>query len=395
MKPRTTIVLFSSGLVLAFAAVAGAQHGAEYLNQRLGQVQAQFAAGYQLAGAVQTGKLPAKGSKVHSFALDAGKCYRAIAVGDADVQNLDVTLAVGRGPELARDTATDNVAVASYCPEAATTVDARVTAVAGRGEYAIAIYSGVGEGRAPAAASLEGRLAVAGQTHARGYDPFGEVQRGTLTADGSQSYVVQVTRGSCYRFLAVGGDGVQDIDLHAFVGGARVASDTGHDANPIASYCAPADGRAEVRLHMYRGGGEFAYRTFKARAEGGPVGAIPVGGGSDFVATKMRDTHAKVGQGRAAVTPLRRGRLQTSKSCTWAVDLDGGHCYTVIAVGSPSAHDIDLSLLDPSGNRVAEDAEGSVNVRTASTCPPFPGPHRVTVRMTAGYGAFGVQVFGQ
>jgi hypothetical protein len=187
---------------------------------------------------------------------------------------------------------------------------------------------------------------------------------------------------------------VQDIDLHAFVGGARVASDTGHDASPVAAYCAPADGRAEVRLHMYRGGGEFAYRTYKARAEGGPVAAIPVGGGTDFVATKMRETHAKVGQGRGALTPLRRGRLETSRSCTWAVDLEGGRCYTVIAVGSPSAHDIDLTVTDPSGNRVAEDAEGAANVRTASTCPPIPGPFRVSVRMTAGYGVFGVQVFG-
>ncbi len=394
--PRRSLVVstsFAAASVLLFASAVRAQHGAEYLNQRLSQVAAQFAAGWQLSGAVQTAKLPAKGTKTHAFAVDAGKCYRAIAVGDADVQNLDVAIKAG-GAEVSRDTATDNTAVASHCPTAAGSIDVAVTVVAGRGEYSLGMYTGQGEGRAPTGPSLEGRLEAAAAAQARGYEPHGEVQRGTLTADGAQSFRVPVARGQCYRFMAVGGEGVQDVDLHAYVGGTRVGSDSGHDSNPVASYCATADGHAEVRMHMYRGGGEFVFRTFRARAEGGPVGTIPVGGGDDFVSTKMRELHAKVGQGRAAVTPLRRGRLQTSRSCTWATELQGGHCYTILSVGAPSAHDMDLTINDPSGNRVADDTEGAGAQRTATTCPPFTGPYRVNVRMTAGYGPFGVQVFG-
>src|SRR5262245_5208389 len=131
MPARRALFLVPAALLL-LVAVARAQSGAEYLNQRLGQAVSQFAPGYQLAGQVQTGKLPAKGSSVHHVGLEGGKCYRAIAVGDADLTNLDVRLQVGRAPELARDTATDNVAVATYCPEGSTRVDVHVTAVAGR-----------------------------------------------------------------------------------------------------------------------------------------------------------------------------------------------------------------------------------------------------------------------
>src|SRR5687768_7299497 len=120
---------------------AEAQYGAAYLTRRLGELQAQYAAGMSQWGPAQTGSLRAGARRTFDFVLPQGSCYKFIAVGDADVRDLDLQVSRG-GQVVARDTATDNYPVASVCATEESRVSVVVLAVAGRGEFAMATYQG-------------------------------------------------------------------------------------------------------------------------------------------------------------------------------------------------------------------------------------------------------------
>jgi hypothetical protein len=143
---------------------------------------------------------------------------------------------------------------------------------------------------------------------------------------------------------------------------------------------------------MYRGNGGFAYQTFQSGG-GGPIAFAPNLGPNDFLSNRMREIAGRYAQGRAPVSPLMRGNLQTSQTQDFSVALAAGRCYTVVGVGEPSVTDLDLFLFDQNGTQVAQD-QATDNFPIVQVCPSVPGNNRVQVKMYSGYGAFGLQIFG-
>ena len=239
-------------------------------------------------------------------------------------------------------------------------------------------------------AAMTQKLAGVVAANTQGYMALGAPILGQLAQDAGQTVNVPLQQGTCYRFIAAGGVGVTDLDLHVNVNGQRVAADTATNDTPIASYCAPGQQTAQVQVFMYRGNGGFAFQAFQ-RNQGQVVQIAP--GGGDFLTNRMREISGRYASGRAPVSPLMRGNLQTSQTQDFSVALQSGHCYTVVGVGDPSVTDLDLFLFDGMGTQVAQD-QATDNFPIVQTCPSVPSNFRIQVKMYSGYGAFGIQVFG-
>jgi hypothetical protein len=114
---------------------------------------------------------------------------------------------------------------------------------------------------------------------------------------------------------------------------------------------------------------------------------------ADYVGTRMQQIYAQYGGGRAPVSPIQRGNLATGATQDFSVTLQAGHCYTVVGVGVPTVTDLDMFIFDPAGTQIAQD-QATDNFPVVQACPTVAGAFRVQVKMYAGSGEFGVQVFG-
>src|SRR5262245_62006867 len=304
---------------LSAATPARAQYGAAYLTRRLGELQAQYAVGMGQWGPAQTGNLRAGARRTFDFVLPAGSCYKFIAVGDADIRDLDLQVSRG-GQVVARDTATDNFPVASFCATDESRVSVAVLAVTGRGEFAMATYQGAGGSAAltqvsnptqvpqnpailgPGAqpqATVEVRVTPGAPAPATPPDPMarrlfelaghfapgaglvGQVRRGAASRGDSVNFRYELSAGHCYTVVVVGAPTATDIDLFLFdPNRSRVASDRERNNFPHLSHCASLPASYRIEVKMYRGDGPFVVGVFDQQggrrvAAPSPVVAAP------------------------------------------------------------------------------------------------------------------------
>lgn len=441
-------------VVLGAARPAQAQYGSAYLTRRLSELQGQYAVGMAQWGPAQTGNLRAGARRTFDFVLPAGSCYKFIAVGDADIRDLDLYVSRG-GQQVARDTATDNYPVASYCATQESRVSVDVKAVTGRGEFAFAIYQGAANnpaltqvsnpGQAPQNPALLGPQGQPPQQQAQGQlnvqvqvgiapapqqgvappppvqpaDPLsrrlmelagnyapgsrlvGQIKRGAASRGDSVNYGYTLAPGHCYTIIAAGGPGATDIDLYLFdPNRRRVTSDRERNNFPHISHCAGLPGPYRVEVKMYRGDGPFALGVFDA--QGGPapqaprvVAPMPAAPPAvDPLLTRLAEVAAAVAPGSQAASQVFRGAGETHARVDYPVNLQPGRCYTFIAVGAPGVTDLDLYVFDPNRSRVASDREAN-NFPHVSHCASLPAPYTIRVQMYRGSGPYVMQVFAQ
>jgi hypothetical protein len=449
LRSRLPIVFFSAVAALAIlgtARPAEAQYGAAYLTRRLGELQTQYAVGMSQWGPAQTGNLRAGARRSFDFVLPSGACYKFIAVGDADIRDLDLYIARG-GQQVARDTATDNFPVASYCATVESRVSVEIKAVTGRGEFAFAIYQGAAGsvaltqvsnpaqnpallgpqgqtaqgqvnaqvqvnappaqgqhlGTAPPSDPLSRRVMEIAGHYATGARLVGSVKRGAASRGSSVNYAYNLVPGHCYTVIVAGSPSATDIDLFLFdPNRRRVASDREANNLPHLSHCAsmPAAYRLEVKMH--RGDGPFALGVFDAQGGAAPAPVAPVAmpprpaapAGPDPLLARLTEVSSAVAPGAAPVSQVFRGAGETHARVDYSVNLEPGRCYTFIAVGSPSVTDLDLYVFDPNRRRVTSDRERN-NFPHVTHCAGMPAPYTVRVQMYRGSGPYVMQVFGQ
>jgi hypothetical protein len=145
--------------------------------------------------------------------------------------------------------------------------------------------------------------------------------------------------------------------------------------------------RLALALAANRGDGASGNGANAARA-----GArIELGGSElDFVGRQLREAYASV-SGARAVTDASRAMMQTSQEREVRAALEEGRCYEAAAFAVPSVSDVDVSWIDPSGVRAAQDRGHQPNERVR-LCPRFSGTFRATLRMFSGSGATVLQV---
>jgi len=227
------------------------------------------ARGYESYGDQTTGRLDAGGDRNFEIQLEGGRCYAILAVGDSTVANLDLLLLNDSGRQVDRDTANDARPTVRVCPRTSGNYYMQVQMTAGSGAYIYAPYRWPRGTRGPY--GLEGlswvRLSeVTALLSVEGYDPDPGFTpgRGRLRRQGARaSHDIELTSGQCYAFVAVGGEGINDLDLILSRGNTQLASDYGSaSAFPSVRHCAESDGSYQLQITAASGSGTYHYQVF-------------------------------------------------------------------------------------------------------------------------------------
>jgi hypothetical protein len=396
MRLTSLLAVATAAALIAGPPSAGAETSAEELAAQVENISDSLGGDYVRIGKIATGGIAEGQTKKFTHMLRSGACYRFVAAGGSNMQDLDLKVFKGK-TQLAADAGQVIDPTAQHCVTADTKVEVRIQAFAGHGQFAYGMYAkggadagGLSDAEAAALAEMEAFAAEV----AAGMETMGEPHVGSLAYRNAEELEVLLDTPRCYKFVARGGAGVSDLSLSVLVDGKEVAGDRISGNKPLVQWCAPARMRVKVKITMYGGAGPYALGVYGAKALG--VAAPDKVGGqeSDFIANRIRQLHAQYGKGRAAISPVHRGNLATNGEQVFSVRLTAGHCYTVIAAGNPSVKDLEITLLNGAGSEIQKDKTvNSFPVLYTAPCPTFTGKHTVKIKMLKGSGQFGAQVF--
>lgn len=255
--------------VMATTSTAGAS-----LQENFALLDADMhARGYESYGNQTTGRLDTSGLRNFEIQLEGERCYAILAVGDSTVTDLDLLLFGPGGDTVDQDTATDARPTVRVCPRSSGNYYMQVQMTAGSGAYVYAPYRWL---RGTSGSGLEGvswvllsevtaLLGVEGYAPDPGFTP----NRGRLRRQGaSATHDIVLSTGQCYAFVAVGGEGINDLDLTLSRGNTQLATDYGSaNAFPSVRHCAQSDGRYRIRVTAAAGSGSYRTQVFSLSEE--------------------------------------------------------------------------------------------------------------------------------
>lgn len=217
-------------------------------------------------------------------------------------------------------------------------------------------------------------------------EPAGPIAFGEAADDAGHFVPIDVENGVCYTFVAVSEPADSDLDLHVYAEGVELAFDIGVDPSPVVHWCNHVFDRVSLELRMYHGAGRFAFQVFTS------IDAQALGG--DALWAELNASSAQFAQGFTPASAPILGELALAATVEHQVMLAGGHCYVAVASADPTVHDLDLFLLNASGDQVDSDQEPDARPVLRFCVPPDQGETFVVrVLMAAGYGRYGVRLF--
>lgn len=358
---------------------------------------------------MQTGQMVA-------YAINAtpGQCYVALALG-ADNTDLNMVVLDPQGRQVEYNVAPDTRPWVRTCPNSGGRHIARLQMASGAGEYYYALYQG-GNGD-PQLAGLLGGTQQAQTEQVASLEP--DVQsrltqidqrltRERFTRVGPPQGIRRATsedynrnlnlqQGVCYTFASLGGNGAEDTDIYVQnPEGETLADDRSTDLDAVVRFCPPATGPYVLRANMYRGDGNLYVAGWVQQQQQATNTTEPVLGAQqasqgldERYALLDNDMHAR---GYEDYGDQTRGQLQQGGTRDIDIQLEGGKCYAIVAVGSNSVRNMDLILLGSNGRPidrdVAQDARPIVRV-----CAENSGAYRMQVSMADGGGDFVYQAY--
>ncbi len=337
--------------------------------------------------------------------LEQGYCYAFATLGGPGARDTDVFLVDGSGNEIERDVSTNLDALVRYCPDQSGQYTLRTRLYNGAGPVFTAAYVQARGGQQPPQQATEviATTSTAGagveenfrlldaDMRARGYESHAEPSRGSLEQGSTQDFQISLEGGKCYAILAVGDNGVRDLDLILLDSrGRQVDRDVETDPRPVVRVCADRTGDFTMQVRMYSGSGSFVYAPYRwPRGTRGPFGLegliyVRLAEVTSLLAVEgyEPDVDAAPGRGRLA----REGASRTHD-----LQLTGGQCYSVLVVGGDGVNNLDVTLQQ--GNTpLATDGSRTAfpNVRY---CPQQSGEHTLKVEAGTGSGDYFYQIF--
>lgn len=399
------------------AAAGGGRQAAqmdEATANRLAQLdQTLSAEGFQRIGDAHGEQYPTPDTGLIGLNLQSGTCYAFATLGGPGTRDSDVYLVDGQGNELARDVTPALDAVVRFCPDQTGSYQLKVRLYAGAGAlfsvgYLQQTQGATAAGPTPAEPPppVENVMATSSTAgvgldenfrlldsdmRARGYLPHGSNTRGELTEGQTRDFSVELEGGKCYAILGVGDNGVRNLDLVLKDGaGTTIDQDVEVDARPIVRVCPEQSGRYTMTVGMNAGSGNFYYAPYRwPRGTRGPFGLsgliyVRLGEVTSLLAVQNYepDPSAAPGQGN-----VRR----EGASATHNVELEGGQCYAILAVGGDGFNNVDLKL-SQANTQIARDTTRSA-FPSVRHCPTEDGRFRIEVGAAGGSGRYFYQVF--
>lgn len=375
--------------------------------QRLGALDQQMSGQqYQRIGEPSGLVLRNREERLFALSLEQGRCYAFGTLGGPGTTDTDVFLQDGSGQRLQGDTGTDRDAMVQYCAPDDGNYTLQVRMFGGEGPvftvaYAQASAGGSAEPIVPviaetstAGAGIDENFALLdADMRARGYESFGDSQRGQLAEGAEQSYGVELEGGKCYAILAVGDSGVRDMSLALRDGSGReVDRDEAGDARPTVRVCPQATGSYTMVVRMVSGAGSYVYAPYRW-----PRGTR-LGDMSGILYVRLAEVTALLNVESFQPDPgysIERGRLRREGATeSHSLQLQGGQCYSVVVVGGEGVRDLDVTLSQGS-TQVATDFGVRNAFPNVRHCTSSAGAYTVTVRAAAGSGDYVYQVFSQ
>ena len=371
-------------------------------------------ASYGPVGPVTAASLPPNGMTAYALDVRRGYCYTLAVFGPpgSDV-NLVVLDPLGR--DIGHDVHPDGHPWASFCAARGGRFVARVQMVTGGGEIFFAPYMararqpadlasffGTAEAQAQVAA-IDGdtmqRLTqldsqMQGERFARVGDPAGLVLRNRE----ERLFQLALEQGRCYAFATLGGPGTTDTDVYLVDGsGQRLQADTSTSRDAVVRYCSSQTANYTLQVRVFGGEGSVFTVGYVQAAEGQATAVVaedaaPVIAQTSTAGAALDENFALLdadmrARGYETLSTSQRGELAEGASQDFGVDLEGGRCYAILAVGDSGVREMSLSLLDGAGQEVDRD-DFSGSRPTVRVCPLATGHYEMRVRIASGNGRF-------
>ena len=388
--------------------------------QRLNQVDAHLTQrGFSRVGpAVRNANMQAGGLVAYAINTAPGQCYVAVAIGVSG-SDLNMIVLDPMGRTVAHNVLPDETPWVRICPTMAGRFISRLQMATGGGEYYYALYQGTVQNEPMLEAALGGaqpaqqvqQAQIDPQTNQRltaldnqftqeRFSRVGPPMGVQLATGADDRRQINLQQGSCYAFASLGGPGANDTDIYILNGSEEtMQSDRDTDLDAVVRFCPPASGTYTLRANMYRGAGPiFIAGWVQQQAQApsqpnvAPAPAAPVLATTSTAGGGVNEAYAlldadMLARGYESFGSMTRGELQQGGTRDFNIELEGGKCYAIVAVGGSTVRNLDLTLMNASGNEldrdIADDARPIVRV-----CPENSGRHRMQVKMTEGTGNF-------
>jgi hypothetical protein len=366
------------------------------------------AQGYQPVGPVTHGNLGPNGISAYQIDVRRGHCYSLALIGDSSSDpNLVILDPAGR--DIGHDVRNDAHPWVSFCAARGGRFVARVQMAHGQGEYFFAPYfmpgrtpvdlsAFFGGTTGPQLASIDDEMRTRLQQldarlGAEQFQRVGEPNGLMLETHQERTFQLSLERGRCYAFAALGGTGTTDTDVFLLDGsGHRLAVDDGAARDSSVRYCAPETGNYSLSVQAAEGAGAVFTVGYVQSVGSAPAPEVPVIASTSQAAGGLDENFALLdadmrARGYESLGDEQRNQLAAGAEQTYSVDLEGGRCYAILAVGDSAVRTMSLSLTDASGGEVDRD-DGDDARPTVRVCPQSTGRYVMHVRMVSGSGGY-------
>jgi hypothetical protein len=320
------------------------------------------------------------------FQVKAGTCYKVVAVGGSGVADLDLDMKAGSQVVSQDDTSGDHP-MAEYCPGSGGSLEVRIKATKGSGAVLAAAFeapaSSILVGASDAQSALDQRLESEASIYAADMTMMGIIKKGQIVNKKSVDYDIQLSKGVCYKFIAVGGSGVSNLDIIVRKSKTKgkkgvYATDTTDDDAPIASHCAESSGTAKVVLKS-KGTGLYSFAVFAGASKA--AGATGVYG---ELSEALKEAAGQMLGGKKAADTMKTAVVGGGSAANFDVKMVKGYCYGLLVVGLGNIKDLDVKV-SAEGMKLASDAKPGA-VLLLDVCPEKDVVASVKVASHAGHG---------
>jgi hypothetical protein len=326
----------------------------------------------------------------YPISLVRGRNYTIGGVCDNDCPDLDIKLIDPNGREVATDVLTDSVPLVDHQATMSGTYRVRVIMYDCNVNPCSAGLTIMGSGGGGGSSSPS-----VGQYDQQVNNQLNDFERGQsgatrlfrspifrLNEGASQDYPVTLIAGVPYKIAGVCDNDCPDLDIKLLDSrGRELASDSLTDSLPIVSYRPGQSGEYRVRVVMYDCNVAPCSAGLTVMATG-PASTNNGSGSSEFD-QQVVDQLNTMETNASGMTRLFRSpifRLDEGATQDYPIAMRAGQSYMIGGVCDNDCPDLDIKLLDPSGNEVAEDT-ATDSVPIVNHAPGKSGTYTVRVVM--------------